>query len=114
VARQVLTQAQRALKHQLKLDRWARKESVRAYYFAMLDIALEKLGELITDDEEPSDDAVVAMVAVAAAEDPSVTDHVLNRNVANPDWAEISKACAGTMYEAYQRAKDEGKWRPNA
>lgn len=108
MARQVLTQQERALKKTLKLDSWAKKDFRQRDYFQTIDIIFERLTTVT--HAEPNDRAVVNVLAMMVAEDGSVEDHVLRRNVKNPDWHLISLSCAGTLMETYLRRKDEGKW----
>src|SRR5438309_8905828 len=107
MARLILTQEQRAMREQLKLNKWAKNETTRRYFFEMIDLTLEKLCEL-TKPDEPGDGPILMMLAGAVSADPSVEDHILRRNVENPDWEQISRCCGAMMYEAYLRACADG------
>ncbi len=108
--RRLLSKEERALRDGLKLDKWVKNTIRRRAYFETIDLILETLGKETFGGGEPRDAAVVAMLAVAIGEDESVTDHVLRRNAAAPDWEEISRTCAGGLYEQYLRAREDGKW----
>jgi hypothetical protein len=104
--RHVLTQPERAMKKQLKLDRWAKNGQRRQDYFELIDLIIEKL-TTIKGGVAPGDRAIVGVLAAGMSEDPSITDHVLKRNLADPPWEDINRACAGTMLEGYLREKGE-------
>lgn len=106
-ARRVLTPAQRALRNSLKLEKWVKKDVRRDEYFPIIDDIIAAL-KAITGEAEPRDAAVIAMLAIAVGEDESVTDHVLKRNVANPNWEAIHHTCAGALFEWYLRLKEDG------
>jgi hypothetical protein len=109
MARRVLDGEGRGIKKEFRLDRWFKKDFRVPLYFESVDFIIEQLRQ-VAGGEDPPDGSVVEMLAIMVSEDDSFTDYILSRNPANPDWEQLRRACAGSIYESYLRACEEGKW----
>ncbi len=115
MARLVLTQADRHLRDQFKLNRWLGSNVARRrLYFEWCQKVIEQL-EGVTGGDEPRDDAVITCIMAALSQDGTFSDFVArSENAAvlatDQGWRDVTHAGAAEILREYVVAREKGDW----
>lgn len=111
-----MSRGDRTYRDNFKLAGWVGKNAERRRrYFGWCDKVLDQLRE-VTGGEDPSDEAVVAAIALALQHDGTFEDHVRKNQGATAladdedGWTPIDRAGAAQIFHEYLVAVEKNEW----